>query len=125
MGAPTGVPARPAADPAWKLNLRPWDGEDDAVLALDAALVERAVHLPADCYAYIGRDFYLRRFLRARGLDVELVRPVDPPSMRRRSQDGPASGARHILKHCVVGAGASGWVHRSRTSLRPDYCACS
>ena len=69
--------ALPTPDPAWKLNLRPWDGEDEAVARLDATLKQRGLHIPLDAYSYIGRDFFLRRFLRARNLDVELVRP--PP----------------------------------------------
>jgi hypothetical protein len=67
----------PTPDPAWKLNLQAWDGEDEAVARLDTTLNQRGVHIPLDAYSYIGRDFFLRRFLRARNLDVEQVR-LDP-----------------------------------------------
>lgn len=48
-----------------------WEGEDEAKLELEAELKKRGIEIPADAYEHCGMDFYLRRFLRARQLDID------------------------------------------------------
>lgn len=70
-----------------------WEGEDEAYAALSAEVKKRGLEIPEDAYKYCGLDFYLRRFLRARQLDVDKALMMIEANLRWRQE----KGAKNIL----------------------------